>query len=86
MILYSIISIVMSIVLIYSTIDMYKEKMIKHAISIDALSLILLGLAILGFILESDYHKYIIFSMLGIVVILVFIYYLSNKKNPNRRK
>jgi hypothetical protein len=86
MILYSVISIIMSLVLIYSSIGMYKDKMIKHGLAIDGLSLILLALSILGFVLEEDYHKYLIFSMLGIVIILVFIYYLSNKKNPNKRK
>lgn len=86
MILYSVISIAMALVLIYSSIGMYKEKMIKHAIAIDALSLVLLALSILGFIVIEDYHKYLIFAMLGIVIILVFIYYFSNKKNPNRRK
>ena len=86
MILYSVISIVMSIVLIYSSIGMFKEKLIKQGLAIDGLSLILLTLAVFGFILEEDYHKYLIFSMLGIVVVLVFIYYISNKKNPNNRK
>ena len=86
MILYSVISIIMSLVLIYSSIGMYKEKLHKHAISIDILSIILLGLSVLGFILDEDYHQYLIFSMLGVVIVLVMIYYFSTKKNPNRRK
>lgn len=86
MILYSVISIFMAFVLIYSSIGMFKEKLIKQGLAIDGLSLILLTLAVFGFILEEDYHKYLIFSMLGIVVVLVFIYYISNKKNPNNRK
>ena len=86
MILYSIISIVMSLVLIYSSIGMYKTKQLKQAITIDVLSSCLITLSILGFILEDDYHKYLIFSMLGIVVVLIFIYYFSNKNNPNKSK
>jgi hypothetical protein len=86
MILYSIFSILVAIVLIYSSIGMYKDKLIKSAITTDVLSLILIGLAVCGFIISEDYHKYIIFSMLGIVISLVLVYYLSNKKNPKKTK
>ena len=86
MILYSVISIVMSLVLIYSSIGMYKEKMIKYGAIIDGLSLVLLVLAIFGFIINEDYHKCLIFSMLAIVIILVFVYYISNKKNTIKKK
>jgi hypothetical protein len=65
---------------------MFKDKIIKTAISIDLLSIVLITLAVLGFILPKDYHMYLTFIMLAVVLALIIIYFMSNKKNPKNRK
>ena len=86
MILYNILSILMGVFLIYTTIGMYKDKIIKASISMDILSVMLIVIGILGFIVEEEYYKYLIFSMLFIVIALVFIYLFTLKKTKKQGK
>lgn len=86
MILYNIFSILMGVFLIYTTIGMYKDKIIKASISMDILSVMLIVIGILGFIVEEEYYKYLIFSMLFIVIALVFIYLFTLKKTKKQGK
>ena len=76
----------MGIFLIYTTIGMYKDKIIKASIAMDILSLMLIAIGVLGFIVEEEYYKYLIFAMLFIVIGLVFIYLFTLKKTKKQSK
>ena len=82
-IFYNIASIVISILVVFYSINLYKLKKICFGVLSNVLSVLLLAAGVVGFIIKEEYDFIVIIVMLVLCLLMVCVYVFSAKKKKD---